>query len=655
MTAIGALIGSGAMPLTTTLLWAIVGAFCGDFLSYWIGVHYNERLRSMWPFRRYPQWLSKGESFFHKHGGKSVVIGRFFGPVRSAVPLIAGLLHMSLSRFIIAAMPSAILWSLVYIAPGIVVGALSLGLPPATATKFILAILAIVAFGWIFFVLLHIFFLKMVAIIDKLMSRCWQYLAEHHSTHWIMWLLCDRTLLETGNSPSSLPLLAEDLSVPHWRPYRQLTLLISSLIFLILFAITFISVKLQIGLSWLNEPLFELFRSLRTQLGDHIMAAITLLGSGYAMSIAAGLILAWMWGQRYFRAAVCWIIVVAVSLSLTVIIKSQFYYPRPPGLLRGPIDSAFPSGHTFIAVMIFGFLAALIAQNLTPGRRKIPFLVASLLIISVALSRLYLGVHWLTDVFGGILLGIACVLFLFMLYRRKLSQAISPKMLSLVAVLAILIGWGGYGITHFRSLEYDYTLYWPEVTLDTEGWWQQRTEEIPLFLVSRLGKPREVLNVQWLGSLDDIEQSLVKQGWQPQALQLSLKNTLHRLSPRNNPQHVPVLPTLYQNQAPELLLTKLDYQNRQINLMFWKSNVTLLDNNQTLWLGSIYYYKPRHTMASLSPEQIEQLYKNATQQLIASLPGYQWKTLTLNPSRQPLLMQDLHWDGILLLVRKEGI
>src|ERR1700730_18599141 len=102
MTAIGALIGSGAMPFTATLLWAIFGAFCGDYLSYWLGAHYKDRIRMIWPFRKYPHWLSLGENFFQKHGGKSVIIGRFFGPVRSAVPLIAGLMDMSSLRFIIA-------------------------------------------------------------------------------------------------------------------------------------------------------------------------------------------------------------------------------------------------------------------------------------------------------------------------------------------------------------------------------------------------------------------------------------------------------------------------------------------------------------------------------------------------------------------------
>lgn len=77
MTAIGILIGAGILPMWMTLFWAILGAFLGDLLGYWLGIHYNERLRSMWPFKHRPQILLAGEIFFKKHGGKSILIGRF--------------------------------------------------------------------------------------------------------------------------------------------------------------------------------------------------------------------------------------------------------------------------------------------------------------------------------------------------------------------------------------------------------------------------------------------------------------------------------------------------------------------------------------------------------------------------------------------------
>lgn len=66
MTAIGMLVGSGVMPFAATILWAIIGAFLGDLLSFWIGFRYHIQLRTMWPFRSNAKWLLKGEDFFRR-------------------------------------------------------------------------------------------------------------------------------------------------------------------------------------------------------------------------------------------------------------------------------------------------------------------------------------------------------------------------------------------------------------------------------------------------------------------------------------------------------------------------------------------------------------------------------------------------------------
>lgn len=82
MFAVGALIGSGALDFRVMVLWAVIGAVAGDGLSFWLGKKYQRQLTGMWPFSRHPAMLDKGIQFFQRYGGKSVVLGRFFGPVR---------------------------------------------------------------------------------------------------------------------------------------------------------------------------------------------------------------------------------------------------------------------------------------------------------------------------------------------------------------------------------------------------------------------------------------------------------------------------------------------------------------------------------------------------------------------------------------------
>ena len=95
----GALITTGALSFWTTMAWAVCGAVLGDGLSFWLGHHFKGRICSFPLFARYPNILARGEDFFHRHGGKSVFFGRFVGPVRPVIPIIAGMLDMGHGRF----------------------------------------------------------------------------------------------------------------------------------------------------------------------------------------------------------------------------------------------------------------------------------------------------------------------------------------------------------------------------------------------------------------------------------------------------------------------------------------------------------------------------------------------------------------------------
>lgn len=115
---VGGLIGAsgiGFWPLATA---AAAGAFLGDWLSYWLGYHYAERIARMWPLSRHPTLLPRGEAFFARWGTLGVFLGRFFGPLRAAVPLVAGACRMRQVPFQLANVASAIVWGIGILAPG---------------------------------------------------------------------------------------------------------------------------------------------------------------------------------------------------------------------------------------------------------------------------------------------------------------------------------------------------------------------------------------------------------------------------------------------------------------------------------------------------------------------------------------------------------
>jgi membrane protein DedA with SNARE-associated domain len=118
----GTLMSAGSLPYWPVLAGAIIGAVLGDSVSFWLGRRYGGGLCRIWPFTRNPDLLPNGMRFFAKHGGKSVFIGRFFGPVRAVIPLAAGVLRMPRGLFWLANITSAIVWAPMLVFAGDAVG-----------------------------------------------------------------------------------------------------------------------------------------------------------------------------------------------------------------------------------------------------------------------------------------------------------------------------------------------------------------------------------------------------------------------------------------------------------------------------------------------------------------------------------------------------
>ncbi len=113
----GALVALGALATGNGIsffnLWvaASLGAALGDWVSYWLGVKFHVRVAHMWPLSRHPELVPRGEAFVRKWGIAGIFIGRFFGPLRAVVPLVAGIFEMPFWTFQIANVLSAFIWA----------------------------------------------------------------------------------------------------------------------------------------------------------------------------------------------------------------------------------------------------------------------------------------------------------------------------------------------------------------------------------------------------------------------------------------------------------------------------------------------------------------------------------------------------------------
>ncbi|OGZ03005.1 MAG: hypothetical protein A2430_02980 [Candidatus Liptonbacteria bacterium RIFOXYC1_FULL_36_8] len=101
----------------TMILISTLGAIFGDVASFYFGKWSVKFFRPDSKILNL-KYLNRGEEFFIRHGGKSVFLGRFAGPIRPIIPYIAGLFSMSFRWFMFYNITSAFLWSLLFIGGG---------------------------------------------------------------------------------------------------------------------------------------------------------------------------------------------------------------------------------------------------------------------------------------------------------------------------------------------------------------------------------------------------------------------------------------------------------------------------------------------------------------------------------------------------------
>lgn len=118
MIAIGGLIGAGTLEPGPVYLWAVAGAVIGDWMSYWIGRRIGPSVYRRWPLNRHRPMVARTRLFFRKYGFLSIFFGRFLGPIRATIPLVAGVMEMAKKPFQLANILSAVLWVPLMFAPG---------------------------------------------------------------------------------------------------------------------------------------------------------------------------------------------------------------------------------------------------------------------------------------------------------------------------------------------------------------------------------------------------------------------------------------------------------------------------------------------------------------------------------------------------------
>jgi membrane protein DedA with SNARE-associated domain/membrane-associated phospholipid phosphatase len=387
--AAGVLVQRGHLDLGDAIVFGILGAVIGDQIGYWVGREGGRRFVLRWG--RYvfisPERLARAEAFFERHGGKAVFLARFFSGLRVFGALVAGISRMRWATFLIYNALGGAVWATAAVLLGYFLGS-SIGLVERWLGRATLVLALVVAL-----------------VVASYLAYRW---AAHNRARLMGW----------GEALLAYPPVARLRT--HYD--AQLRWLLRRLT-----PGQYLGLHLTVGLLaaagslWLfgglaedvltGDPIVRLDRGVDDYLHSHATPSlttffliITALGSIEAIVLLGMVVATFLaWGRRWLFLG-SWLAAVAGSAVLNHLLKGLFARPRPHFAHPLLVESSysFPSGHAMESFVVYGMLAYFAVLALRSWESRVGVIFgAALLIVLIGFSRMYLGVHYLSDVLAG--------------------------------------------------------------------------------------------------------------------------------------------------------------------------------------------------------------------------------------------------------------
>lgn len=601
----GFLAAHGSMNIRILYITVFLAAVFGDSFSFHLGKTNIISFKKDNKFFK-PELLTKGKVFFEKYGAKSVFLARFIGWVRPIVPFIAGLFELDIKVFLFWNILSGLLWAVSHIALGYFFGR-SWQLVTLWSTRVSLFFSIFIVFLIIIY-LLKWFVLRKGKVVYQIFLSIWESIknsilendelknfTERHSS--IFSFLKSRF---DKNKFSGLPLTLFSISLLYVLALSAGIVedLINSEI------ITQIDLKIENSLVlFRNTDLTSIFRWL------------TLLGKWQVITIflAAASLLFWLWNKKNYIFAL--IISVFGSTAFTAAGKIIFQRPRPAAALYEEYSYSFPSGHATIAVAFYGFLAYFLIKNIKNLKNKINiFFITLLIIVLIGFSRLYLGVHYFSDVWAGYLVGtiwlIISIGFAEYLFNIKKSAAnkISIKYKKIISTVIILIVVASYSFFAYNYQFPNSTEEQLKAEVNIESAVSIFDDQGLKYTESLLGKKQEPISFIILAKNEKKLTELFHSGGWETADEVNFYN-LYRLAKaeffQEDYSNSPIAPVFWNYRVPGFNFVKAaetSNSKARHQIRIWKSNFVLEDEgriytgiisftNKTKW-GFIHQISP---------------------------------------------------------------
>lgn len=504
----GFLSAQGYLDLGDLLWFAAGGAMLGDGISYWLGTKGTEFFRIENKILKRSH-LEKGERFFKEHGNKSIFFGRFIGPIRPIIPFVAGLSKMNKWAFLFWNIVSAFLWAAALLLAGYFFGGAisAITVWSTRVSIFLFALFVLLVILWLlvkksapFFRFLKSIFLSMKE--SVIANRDLQNFVK---THPLFFSFLGRRLEKSAFS--GLPLTVLSLALLY------IIVLFLGVVQDILSSDLIVAADIRV-----SNLLFA-FRDAKL---IAIFLWITLLAKWQIAGSAAIVVsvLCWMWKKRIYIAPL-WMTMIGSALFI-FFGKLITHRPRPETAYYSENSFSFPSGHSTLAVALYGFIAYILFREIQQWKYKTTALFTSIgIIFAVGLSRLYLGEHFLSDVWGGYLLGLMWLIIGMSvaewLIRKKMTvQAVrTSTKIKIVSALFIIAELAFYA--HF-AIQYNPPLAAPKEiktsVIDKDIFSLFQDKKLPRATETLIGASQEPLSFVMIAKDDSrLIGVLEKAGW----------------------------------------------------------------------------------------------------------------------------------------------
>lgn len=561
---IGTLIGLGVIEMVPMWIAATVGALLGDGLSYVLGRRFRSHLLDIWPFSRYPGLMEQGTRFFHRHGSKSVVAGRFIGPLRPIIPAVGGMMGMAPSRFLAVDIPACIAWAPSFLLPGMLFGA-SLEVASQYTGRLTVMLVILVVALWLTWWLIR-------AIYEPLASR---------SAYWVR-----RFIRWSRRHP-----LVGRVAGPMIDPSRPEALSVA--VMGILLVIVFWALIMLLFLSpfssqpqALDQAVRDLALALRNHLADPVMLAISQVSRWPVSVFSALALLLWLLGAGRHNAALHWLIAIGGG-SLLHLLLSWSLRTTPEMLELADRTLRSPSAAMSLSTVVLTFFAVMEAGELQRRHRQWPYLAAALILTLLALARIYLGLEWLSGALMGMATGLAWTAVVGLAYRQRAERHFSGSIASLIfygAFLA-LFAWQ----VHEHNTEDLAALQTTTVVrqIQEEDWWSSQWQEMPANRTRLDSVASRRLNAQLAVEPAVIAELLEQAGWE-HVPESDWRWVIQALNPEPDEATLPLLGRAFEGRSEVLLLRKsLGLPGRLLTIRMWDSGVRLMPGERVLYLGQI--------------------------------------------------------------------